>query len=105
MSLHGKKLGILISVGPDHPNFSHGVRLAEEALQQGVRVYLYCIDEAVRGVTADGLQALKSRGLNLFACAYAAQRRGIPTGDTAAFAGLGVVSDLMAATDRFVSFN
>src|SRR5438046_799173 len=29
MPLRGKKLGLLISVPPDHTNFNHGVRLAE----------------------------------------------------------------------------
>ena len=51
------------------------------------------------------LQALAARGLKLYACAYAAQRRRLPVNDKAIFAGLGIVSDLMAATDRFVSFN
>ena len=39
------------------------------------------------------------------ACAYGAQQRGLPIDDRAAYAGLTVVSDLMSATDRFVSFN
>jgi hypothetical protein len=105
MPLRKKKLGVLLSVRPDHPNFQHGLRLAEKALNRGVIVYLYCIDDAALGVSDVRLQLLKSRGLNLFACAYAAERRNIPIGDAAAFAGLTVVSDLMAATDRFISFN
>ena len=73
MHVAGKKLGILISAGPDTPSFLHGVRTAAAALARGVDVYLYCIDEAVRGVGHDELQALKGRGLKLFACAYGAQ--------------------------------
>ena len=105
MLLRGKKLGLLISVPPGHPNFIHGVRLAETALAQGVDVYLYCIDEAVTALADAQLQALKSCGVNLFACAYGAQRRNITLMDQAAFAGLSVVSDLMTSTDRFLSFN
>ena len=45
------------------------------------------------------------RGLKLYACAHGAQRRGLPVNDKAVFAGLAVVSDLIASTDRFVSFN
>jgi len=105
MSLHGKKLGVLLSTGPDQPGFGHGLKLAEAALARGVDVYLYCIDDAVTGVGDARLQALKSRGLKLFACAYGAQRRNLPLSDLAAFAGLTVVSDVMAGTDRFVSFN
>jgi len=105
MSLRGKKLGILLSTRPEHPPFKHGVRLAEAALVEGVDVYLYCIDEAVYGVDDPELQALKGRGLKLYACAYGAQRRRIPLSDRATFAGLTVVSDLVSSTDRFISFN
>jgi len=105
MSLRGKKLGLLLSTRPEHPNFRHGVGLADAALNAGLKVYLYCIDDAVLGVADAQLQSLKARGLNLYACAYAAQHRNIPTSQLAAFAGLTVVSDLMAGTDRFLSFN
>ena len=105
MSLQGKKLGLLISARPDHPNFRHAIRLAETALGRGVMVYLYCIDEAVLGLDDAQLQGLKQRGVNLFACAYGAQRREIPAGHLAVFAGLTIVSDLIAGTDRFVCFN
>lgn len=100
-----RKLGILLSTLPDQAPFRHGVRLAAAALEERVDVYLYCIDDAVRGVGDGELQALRARGLRLYACAYGAQRRNIPVSDLAAFAGLTVVSDLIASTDRFVSFN
>jgi hypothetical protein len=105
MKLQGKKLGILLSTVPAHPNFTHGIRLAETAVANGVEVYLYCVDEAVPGSTDPRLLALKERGLRLFACAYGAHKRDLPTSGEAIFAGLTVVADLIADTDRFVSFN
>lgn len=105
MSLRGKKLGILISCTPSEPNFMHGLKVAEAALAQGVDVYLYCIDEAVPGIDNAQLQKLKQGGLKLYACAYGASRRNLPLNDNAVFAGLTVVSDLIAATDKFISFN
>lgn len=104
-SVRGRKLGLLLSGRPEQPSFRHGVRLAATALAAGVDVYLYCIDDAVLGVGDADLQALKPKGLKLYACAYGAQRRNIPIDDRAMFAGLTVVSDLMASTDRFLSFN
>src|SRR5262245_56135954 len=104
MSLRGKKLGVLLSMSPEHHNFRHGVNFASAALDLGVNVYLYCVDDAVRGVADPQLQALKARGLNLFACAYGAQRRNLPASDLAVYSGLSTVSDLVAGTDRFVSF-
>ena len=105
MPLRGKKLGLLISVPPEHPNFYHGICLAETALARGVEVYLYCIDAAGDGLDDPRLQRLKADGLKLFACAYGAQRRSIATGDQATFGGLTLVSDLIAGTERFVSLN
>jgi sulfur relay (sulfurtransferase) complex TusBCD TusD component (DsrE family) len=105
MSLHGKKLGLLLSTHPSQPGFQHGLRLAETALEEGAAVYLYCVDEAVRGVDEPRLQSLAARGLKLYVCAYGAQRRGLERNPRAIYAGLALLSDLMAATDRFVSFN
>jgi sulfur relay (sulfurtransferase) complex TusBCD TusD component (DsrE family) len=105
MAPTGKKLGILVSRPPDHPAFQHGLKLAAAAVNAGATVYLYCIDEAVHGLNDTQLQSLRAAGLRLFACAYAAQQRRIPLSDAAAFSGLSVVTDLITATDRFVSFN
>jgi len=105
VSPRGLKLGILISTRPGTAGFVHGLRLAEAALSEGLEVYLYCIDDAVHGVSDAGLQTLRARGLRLFACAYGAQRRGIPRTDLATFAGLTLLNDLIGGTDRFVSFN
>ncbi len=105
MSLHGKKLGLLLSTRPEVESFGQALKLASAALKRGVDTYLYCIDEAVYGLEDPRLQELKERGLKLYACAYGAHRRSIPIGPQAAFAGLTVVSDLVAGTDRFLAFN
>jgi sulfur relay (sulfurtransferase) complex TusBCD TusD component (DsrE family) len=105
MSLRGKKLGLLLSTHPGQPGFQHGLLLAQAALDEGVDVYLYCVDEAVRGVEEPRLQNLAARGLKLYVCAYGAQRRGIESNPNATYAGLALLSDVMCATDRFVSFN
>lgn len=105
MSLRGKKLGLLISSPPESKRFARGISLAEAALAEGVDVYMYCIDDAVPGVNQSRVQSLKDRGLKLYACVYGAHRRNSPLSDNATFAGLTVVSDLIAGTDRFISIN
>ena len=105
VELRGKKLGVLISCPPGQPGFRHGLRVAAAAMRRGVNVYLYCIDEAVLGVADAELQQLKAAGLNLYACAYGAHKRNIALTDHATFAGLTVVNDIIAGTERFVSFN
>lgn len=68
-------------------------------------MYLYCIDDAVTGIGGSDLQSLKSAGLVLYGCAFSARCRNVPIDDLAAFTGLTIVSDLVAGTNRFVSFN
>jgi sulfur relay (sulfurtransferase) complex TusBCD TusD component (DsrE family) len=105
MAQAARKLGILISVDPEHPNFHRGLQLAIAALNAKTEVYLYCLDDAVKGVDDDRVQILRGHGLRLFACAFACQRRKIIPGENALYGGLTMLNDVMAATDRFVSFN
>jgi hypothetical protein len=103
-NLTGKKLGVLLTTGPEHPNFRPAVALINAAIDGGVRVYLYCIDEGVRAAAAPELQAIKARGASLFGCAYGAGRRHITLDESAAWSGLTVLADVVGSTDRFVSF-
>jgi len=102
--LAGKKLGVLLTTPPAHPNFRPALALIGEALTAGVRVYLYCIDEGVRAVGTPEVQALKERGVHLFGCAYGAGHRKIAIDEAAAWSGLTVLADVVGSTDRFVSF-
>lgn len=105
MDLRGKKLGILIAGAPGSPGFRHGVGVANTAFSKGVDLYLYLIDAAVKGVDAPEVQDLKGRGAKLYACAYGANKHNYTMSDKAVFAGLTIVSDMIANTDRFLSFN
>lgn len=105
MSLRGRKLGLLVSCGPKEPNFERGLRLAKAALEEGIQVYLYFIDEAVIGLTDPRIKALENQSLNLFACAYGAQSRNLLREDKATWAGLGTLTDIIVGTDRFVTLN
>jgi|TARA_B110000444_G_scaffold225660_1_gene229642 hypothetical protein len=100
-----KKLGLMLSVSPDEPGFDQALGQAEAALAKGVKVYLYCIDDAVPGIGDPRLAKLRADGLNLFGCAYSMRQRKLPLDDSAVFSGLSVLSDIMADTDRFESFS
>ena len=104
MDLKGKKLGILIAGPPGSKGFVHAVGIARAALNKQIDVYVYCIDQAVSGVDSEEIQSLRTGGVKLYACAYGAHKRNIPLSEMAVFAGLTVVSDLIASTDRFLSF-
>src|SRR5277367_2715974 len=94
-NLKGKKLGVLLTTDPKHPNFRPAVALMNAAIEARVRVYLYCVDEGVRSVATPELQAIKGRGASLFGCAYGAGRRKIPLDDSAAWSGLTVLADVV----------
>ena len=105
MAFTGKKLGILISACPSSPPFRHGIALAREAGLQGVRVFLYFVDDAVEGVRPETVSALEQAGVRMSACAFGVQKRRLVLPEAVLPAGLAAVSELMAETDRFVAFN
>lgn len=100
-----RKLGLLLSTPPEHQNLQTVVSLVEESLNQNIVPYLYLIDNGVKNVDLPVFFDLSRRGLKLFACAYGAQRYGIPVSNKAVFCGLVVLSDLIKGCDRFVVFN
>ncbi len=105
MELAKRKLGLMVSTAPDHPNLDTAVGLGRAALDRGVEVYVYLIDDAVAGVEDHRVQALADRGAKLFVCAYGCQKRRLPLSDRATNCGLVVLTDVINGTDRFVALN
>ncbi len=103
-----KKLGLLLSTPPSHPNITTVTRLSEEARSLNHDVYIYLIDEGVKSITDPQLLSLSRAGTKLFACAYGCQRHGVPTDTIASeitLCGLVVLSNILNGCDRFISFN
>ena len=50
MDLRGRKLGMLLSTDPRHPNVETGLGVARAALDRGVDLYLYLVDDGVRNI-------------------------------------------------------
>ena len=100
-----RKLGLMVSTAPEHPNLDTAVGIARAALERGAEVYLYLIDDGVGGVEDPRVQALAERGARLFVCAYGCQKRRLPLSDKATNCGLVVLADIVNATDRFLALN
>lgn len=103
-----KKLGVLLSTPPSHPNVISVANLCQEALRSHVDVYLYLIDEGVKNLRDSRLARLSSDGAKLFVCAYGCQQHavsteGLPQGMS--LCGLVVLSNMINGCDRFVAFN
>jgi hypothetical protein len=107
MDLERKKLGLMLSTGPEHDNLRTLLGLTDAALARGASVYLYLIDDGVRALDHPGIRALPARGAKLFVCAYGCQKRRIPLQDSDAvtYCGLVVLTDLINGTDRFIALN
>ena len=108
MDLARKKLGLLLSTGPDRAaNLDAAVGLSEAALARGGDVYLYLIDDGVRALDDARVPALADRGAKLFVCAFGCQKRRIPLRDSEklTYCGLVVLTDIINGTDRFVALN
>jgi predicted peroxiredoxin len=108
MDLARKKLGLMLSTGPERPvNLDTAVGLSEAALARGGAVYLYLIDDGVRALDDARVTALAERGAKLFVCAFGCQKRRIPLRDSdrVTYCGLVVLTDLINGTDRFVALN
>ena len=107
MELARKKLGLLLSTGPDHPNLDTALGLSTAALDRGADLYLYLIDDGVRALEDPRIRTLSGRGAKLFVCAYGCQKRRIPLEDSLdrTYCGLVVLTDIINATDRFLALN
>lgn len=100
-----RKLGLLLSTGPEHPNLDTVAVLSGTAMRQGDDVYLYLIDAGTRCLDTPLIQDLPAHGAKVFVCAFGAQQMGVPIDDRATFCGLVVLSDIIAGCDRFLAFN
>jgi hypothetical protein len=100
-----KKLGLLLSTPPQHPNLETVIRLTETALTENDQVYLYLIDQGTLTMDDPRLGRLIEQGLKLFVCAYGAERHHVPLSGKATPCGLVVLSDLVKGCDQFLSFN
>jgi hypothetical protein len=103
--LRGRKLGVLLSTRPEHPNLDTCLGLGRAALDRGADLYLYLVDDGVANIDDDRIQDLGRRGAKLFVCAYGCQRRRLPITDKAVYCGLVVLTDLINGCDRFVALN
>lgn len=105
MDLAGRKLGLMLSTDPAHPNLQTALGLSDAALTRGAEVYLYLIDDGVAAVEDARVQVLAERGARLFVCAYGCQKRRLPLSERATNCGLVVLTDIIAGTDRFLALN
>ena len=103
--LRGRKLGVLLSTRPEHPNLATCLGLGRAALDRGADLYLYLVDDGVANIDDERIQDLGRRGARLFVCAYGCQRRRLPITDKATYCGLVVLTDLINGTERFVALN
>ena len=107
MDLARKRLGLLLSTGPEHSNLDTAVGLSRAARARGADVYLYLIDDGVAALDDPRVRELSDGGAKLFVCAYGCQKRRLPLTEYegVSYCGLVVLTDLINGTERFISMN
>jgi sulfur relay (sulfurtransferase) complex TusBCD TusD component (DsrE family) len=102
-----QKLGLLLSTAPTNKNIETVARVSEAALRQGIEVYLYLIDEGVKGFTDARFSRLLDGGVKMSVCAYGCQQHGVSTqhvDSRISLSGLVVLSGIIDGCDRFLAF-
>ena len=102
-----RKLGLLLSTAPTDASIETVVCLADAAVRQGIEVYLYLIDEGVKGFTDARFSRLLDEGVRMSVCAYGCQQHGVSTQKVdprVSLSGLVVLSGIIDACDRFLAF-
>jgi len=102
-----RKLGLLLSTAPTDKSIDIVVGLAEAAVRQGIEVYLYLIDEGVKGFTDARYSRLLDGGVKMSVCAYGCQQHGVSTqhvDSRVSLSGLVVLSSIIDGCDRFLAF-
>lgn len=102
-----RKLGLLLSTPPSHPSVDTVLGLTNAALRQGIDVYLYLIDEGVKGLTDSRYSDVVQAGVKMSVCAYGCQQHGVSTKDInpkISLSGLVVLSGIIDGCDRFLAF-
>ncbi|MFM1941981.1 MAG: hypothetical protein RI897_963 [Verrucomicrobiota bacterium] len=96
---------LLLAVANTDPRVAPALDWVEHHLHQkpNTRLYAYCIAEGVTWLNHPSLQKLKYQGLRVFACAKSACDHNLPVDNQAIFGGLGLLTDLLLATDQFIS--
>ncbi len=74
-------------------------------LHPETQLYVYCLDQGTTCLNSLFLNQLKSKGARVFACAKSACEHHVPVQDQATFGGLGLLTDLLLATDQFISLS
>src|SRR5438034_1635850 len=90
MELSGKKLGLMISTAPEHPNLATALGLAQAALDRGANVYLYLIDDGVRALADRRRGALAPRRVEAFSWVYGCEQVRLLREEAGHGTGLGV---------------
>jgi len=98
-------LGLLLALPPEDSRAARALAFLRAQQQANARptIYLYCLADGVKALTEPRLQNLRREGVHVLACAQSALQRQISPGDQADFGGLGLLTDLIAGVDIFLS--
>ena len=101
----GESIGVVIKSTPSSHSFTRGLDLIQMALESEVQVYIYLLDEAVRGVWGTEISSVLKLGGKISVCAFAMEQRGLECPNEIIPSGLTMMSDVLLQSDRAFIFN
>ncbi len=101
----GESIGMLLKSSPASYSFSRGLDLARLALGAEAKVFIYLLDDAVKGVGNPEVVSLGNLGAKISVCSLALEKFGIEVNEMIVPAGLTMMSDILLHSDRQFIFN
>jgi hypothetical protein len=95
-------LAIVLLVDVSHPAWARFQTWLRQASLPREKVYLYALDEGIRGLSEAAVAEWQKAGIKVFGCAYAAERRHLPFQPSITYGGLALLHDLLATTQSFI---
>jgi hypothetical protein len=95
-------LAIVLLIDAIHPAWERFQTWLRQVPIPREKVYLYALDEGVRGLSPAAVAEWNRAGIKVFGCAYAAERRHLPLQSSVTYGGLALLHDLLATTESFI---
>ena len=101
----GLSVGLMVHALPGSPSFERAVHVAQTALKDDCKVFLYLLDEAVEGATDPAIHSLLQKGVKVSACGFAMEKRQLECPEEICPAGLTTLSDILFHADMVSVYN
>jgi len=103
-ALHGKILGILLATSPENSNTKIAGEVVKHALNLGVKVKIFLMDDGIYNLNDKDFQKLIDTGAEVSLCSTNAEKRGIKKADGVNFGSQYDHAEILRDCDKYLGF-